>query len=495
MPYAYCLLPSSTTQRGKSTKNEYSVTLGEGFFTADGMEYFITAKDVNNVESRSPADIGFYSIIAHTSTLVSEETVHGGSAQNAYRMISVPLNPVQGTIEEQLDGRIPDGDIGPDWRLFRFSPGGTTPKEYPGIEGFSPGKAFWLITVNDFRLKAPEGTTVTTSEPFTLSLAPGWNDIANPWIFDISWDDKENPSKGNLDVLYTYEGEWSSPLEPPLILKPWKGYAVNNLENRTVIIRLQPTAQKIEKPAVRNDAELWKLTIKASSGKAKDTANHLGVRNDAEPQWDRYDHVEPPPVGEYVSVSFPHHDWIQYPYEYTVDFRPPEQTISWDFTVKTNITDETVNIELAGMENLPDELNVKIIDSDSGLPVYMENDSFAFVSESGLTKRNFRLVASNTPEPEPEQNAPEPKWFVTAKSYPNPFNPQTTLHYELSMPGNVKIVIFNSLGQKVCVYDMGYLNGGVHELVFDARGLTSGLYIYHIDTGYSMATGKMLYMK
>jgi len=79
--------------------------------------------------------------------------------------------------------------------------------------------------------------------------------------------------------------------------------------------------------------------------------------------------------------------------------------------------------------------------------------------------------------------------------FTNPFNPQTTIRYKLSMAGKFTISIYNALDQQVKVYDIGQMEQGIHELVFDATELTSGPYFYLIDAGYASVTGKMLYMK
>ena len=217
--------------------NEYAFTLETGYFTAPGLEYYIIARDVNGVEARSPVDVGYYSINTRVLDIMSTQLTEGGTLQNAYRMTSIPLNLSYTTIDDQLMGILPPGGSGTDWRLFRFSPGSSAPDEYPNIEGFSPGNAFWLISKNDFRLKASEGTTVTTSEQFNITLKQGWNDIANPWMFDISWDTIENPSGANLSPLYTYEGSWSDPVNPPAVMEPWKGYAVYSYSNINVVIK------------------------------------------------------------------------------------------------------------------------------------------------------------------------------------------------------------------------------------------------------------------
>ena len=475
--------------------SDYSVTLGIGVFTAMGLEYYFTAKDINNLETRIPSGSDYYSIRAEVSEALSTQDIQGGTEVTGYRMISIPLELTQTSIVDQLNGKLPSGNIGTDWRLFRFSPGSTTPQEYPDIEGLGPGKAFWIITKTDFLLKSSHGKTVLTSEPFNIELKPGWNDIANPWMFDISWDDIENPSGANLSVLYEYEGNWSDPVGPPTVLKPWKGYAVKNLTNLNIIIRLKPTTLTVsEKHAVNNQIE-WMLTIKAFAGDASDIANHLGTSYGARNEWDKYDHVEPPPIGKYISVSFPHYDWEQYPYAYTVDFRPPETTISWDFDVKTNIPRETVTINIEGIEELPEEHYIKIYDRDSKHVVDINDNTLSFISEKNLTERHFMLVVSDSDEPEMEGYNSRPERFVTAMCYPNPFNPQTTIRYELSMSGKVTISIYNALGQQVKVYDLGQKNQGVHEFVFEASELTSGIYFYRVDAGYASVVGKMLYMK
>ncbi|HDY87387.1 MAG TPA: T9SS type A sorting domain-containing protein, partial [bacterium] len=480
------------------TENEvdYSAVLPAGVFTAWGLEYFIIARDVNANEVRIPDNQGFHSISAQIKSITSPEIVYGGSEQNAYRMISIPLYFNISNVFNQLNGRLPIGQSGTDWRLFRFPAGIEGPEEYPDIQDFSPGKAFWLITKQDFQIKTAEGTTLQTDEPFTFSLEPGWNDIANPWMFEISWDDMDNPSNANIDVLYTYEGEWSDPINPPRTLESWKGYSVRNLENRTVIIKLQPLPiQVTEKPAVTQDGEIWKLTLKAIAGDAVDNANHLGIHEDAEIEWDKFDHVEPPPIGEYVSVSFPHHDWKLYPYDYTVDFRPLVSTLSWDFNVKTNIIQETVAIQLLGTENLPEKYSVQIFDLDMEYMFDNKYNSFSFVSGNGLTERHFRLIVNDSDEPEMEENISKPERYITAMCYPNPFNTQTTIRYKLSTSGKVIISVFNAVGQQVQVYDVGQKDQGTYEIVFDAANLTSGIYFYHVDAGYASITGKMLYMK
>lgn len=88
-----------------------------------------------------------------------------------------------------------------------------------------------------------------------------------------------------------------------------------------------------------------------------------------------------------------------------------------------------------------------------------------------------------------------PAQYVTTRSYPNPFNPSTVIRYELSQSGRVLITVLNTVGQKVREYDLGMRDRGAHELVFNAKGLTSGTYMYRVDAGYATVQGKMMFMK
>jgi hypothetical protein len=68
------------------------------------------------------------------------------------------------------------------------------------------------------------------------------------------------------------------------------------------------------------------------------------------------------------------------------------------------------------------------------------------------------------------------------KNYPNPFNPATTIIFELPKASNVTISVFNILGQRITEFVYDNLDAGVHKQVFDAGNLSSGTYIYLLET-------------
>jgi hypothetical protein len=80
-------------------------------------------------------------------------------------------------------------------------------------------------------------------------------------------------------------------------------------------------------------------------------------------------------------------------------------------------------------------------------------------------------------------------------NYPNPFNPTTTLMYELPEAMNVRLEVFDLLGRRVRVLDEGPRTSGAHSLTFDATGLSTGVYVYVLKAGGTRLTRKMILLR
>ncbi len=92
-------------------------------------------------------------------------------------------------------------------------------------------------------------------------------------------------------------------------------------------------------------------------------------------------------------------------------------------------------------------------------------------------------------------DASVPEHYFLQQNYPNPFNPSTVIKFGLPEAGNVKLDIFNLLGQNVAELVNRKLSAGIHEVTFDASNLPSGIYLYKITTGKFSETKKMILMK
>src|ERR1035437_440296 len=85
--------------------------------------------------------------------------------------------------------------------------------------------------------------------------------------------------------------------------------------------------------------------------------------------------------------------------------------------------------------------------------------------------------------------------FYLDQNYPNPFNPSTTITYSLPEASNVKLSVFNALGQQVKIVENVYKNAGNYNITLNADDLNSGIYFYKIEAGQFSQIRKMILVK
>ena len=80
-------------------------------------------------------------------------------------------------------------------------------------------------------------------------------------------------------------------------------------------------------------------------------------------------------------------------------------------------------------------------------------------------------------------------------NYPNPFNPSTTIRFELPEAQAARLVVYNAIGQQVQVLADGHLGAGPHEVRFDAGHLASGVYLARLETAAGVSVQRMTLTK
>jgi len=92
-------------------------------------------------------------------------------------------------------------------------------------------------------------------------------------------------------------------------------------------------------------------------------------------------------------------------------------------------------------------------------------------------------------------NLEAPGNFILIQNYPNPFNPATTISYEIPNSGFVTLRIYDILGREVKTLINERQSAGVHEVNFNARNFSSGVYLYVITTDGESLVKKMVILK
>src|SRR4030095_9510106 len=80
------------------------------------------------------------------------------------------------------------------------------------------------------------------------------------------------------------------------------------------------------------------------------------------------------------------------------------------------------------------------------------------------------------------------------QNFPNPFNPLTTIKFDIPKDGNVSIKIYDITGRELFGINE-YKQAGSYSVVFDGKNYASGLYLYRIESGNYVETKKMVLIK
>lgn len=94
-----------------------------------------------------------------------------------------------------------------------------------------------------------------------------------------------------------------------------------------------------------------------------------------------------------------------------------------------------------------------------------------------------------------EENGNLSSGFAFTQNYPNPFNAQTTLAYALGEKSEIKLSVFNIIGQRIITLATGLQDAGLHKLIWNAKNIPSGVYYARLEAGEGSQTVKMVLLK
>ncbi len=85
--------------------------------------------------------------------------------------------------------------------------------------------------------------------------------------------------------------------------------------------------------------------------------------------------------------------------------------------------------------------------------------------------------------------------YTLHNAYPNPFNPVTTIRFDLPEDADVQLLVYDVLGREVAELVSGRVLSGFHEVIWDASDVSSGIYLCQLTTLNSVITNKMVVVK
>jgi hypothetical protein len=128
-----------------------------------------------------------------------------------------------------------------------------------------------------------------------------------------------------------------------------------------------------------------------------------------------------------------------------------------------------------------------------------DEDTFPFVKiaddAGGASVRNWANSGESFDIWLAETEAEIPGQFALHAAFPNPFNPITGLSFSLPEAALVQLTVFDVSGRQVAKLVDGWRDAGVHDVIFDAAGLPSGIYIARLQTESFSTSQKMVLVK
>lgn len=88
-----------------------------------------------------------------------------------------------------------------------------------------------------------------------------------------------------------------------------------------------------------------------------------------------------------------------------------------------------------------------------------------------------------------------PEGFRLDQNYPNPFNPTTNIEFAINEPGQVSLKVYDLTGREVASLVNSRMSAGEHTVTFDASNLSSGVYVYILQTNNVRLTNRMTLIK
>jgi hypothetical protein len=159
-----------------------------------------------------------------------------------------------------------------------------------------------------------------------------------------------------------------------------------------------------------------------------------------------------------------------------------------------------VNVSLTGLT--PGNYQIVIYRQESKVYQYSKDTvilvaSFSFsIAGANAQQPSTKILASdchNTPvSVHQDQIASN---YVLLTSYPNPFNPNTTIRYSIPQTAIVTLEVFDDVGRTVATLVNEKKNAGEYSVQFDASKLGSGVYICRLVVGNNLLTNKLVLLK
>jgi hypothetical protein len=434
----------------------------------------------------------------------------GPFSPETYRMISVPAS-----LDDPSVAGVLSDDFGPRdvtaWRLVRWD---ASTEAYEEIRNpqtpLLPGRSYWLISRTGNAFDVDRGRSTSLQDPVTLTLSPGWHQIASPFAFPVPWSSVDGGDR--VEGPFLFDGE-SGFLPDQETLEPWDGYFILNPGPEPVVLQIPARPEASSVPATArstSDADArqpdtggYRLTLSATLPDGRrDLRNVVGTHPAAAEGRDRLDASEPPPVGSHVRLSI-----LDGEHRLSHSFRPiGDAGQRWELEITTSeerTRATSVTLRLSGLDTLPAGHRAYLVDAKAGAALPLSENRARIPLPAGAQPLSLTLIVGTAAFADAASSGAALRPLQTAllPGYPNPLRGgSTTVPYTLAEAGSVQIEIYDLLGRRVRSLVDATRPAGRYTARWDARSdrgrpVANGVYFLRMRAGGQTTVQKVVVLR
>ncbi len=485
--------PSSGTEINTSlvkSGNNYEFTVPSLLIGELGVEYDLKVTNEKGLVYASP--IFLVKVRIPGTGLAIPYTAFGGNISN-YRVISIPLDLDKPTVTDVFD-ELPLYDK-TKWRISHYDNATNTNNELLTNSTLQPGIGYWLLIKDNPGKPITTGTgkTVDIQPTFTLSLKAGWNQIGNPYNFNLLWSDLVTANPGLPISFRSYNGSIKN-FENKTTLTVMEGGFINVATDMQIVYPVKKnTGSRIEAPqgTLENsiDQTDWEIDFIINQRDISNVIGGLGMRLNASVDFDIYDGFSMPHFDEFLDLN--HTKKLNH-YNYSKDVIPTSDSHTWNFKVDASETEKPAMITWNNSYLGNNNINLILFDDQSNVWIDMkQHTSYSFTPPV-----NFKVIYGAENYVTKEIGNGNSKILEVS---PNPSNGPISIHMflpEWQKKFPVELELKSLTGITLANIFTGELESGYQKIEWSGESnsnkLPSGVYLVQMRSNNTIQTVRVL---
>ena len=364
------------------------------------------------------------------------------------------------------------------------------------------GEGYYLALSNNSTLSI-DGDPITSNnlELADLELSKGWNLVSHPLTSIVdktqlvivddgvehAWEDAVY--WGLISpTLYSWNNNSYQPLTE---LTPWSGFWVNT--SRDLTVKVRPHLSLDGSARIADNSFSINLSAESVDGLSGGDFVQMTVKDGANDSFrygeDEFDHPNPG-MDSFIDLYFDKNEWlgitdqngvmVDNPY-FSHDVRSMDSDAqAWN--IQGNLYNVSGDVELSWTMG----------ESDQEAHLLISGEAYDMREVSSVTVSSLDDITVVLGD---LQAYLAPSEFALSSSYPNPFNPSTSMDLSLNESGYVSVKVYNVMGQVVSTLVDGNMDAGYHTLTWNADNMPSGMYLVRVQSGSNVETQKLMLLK